>query len=158
MHVVSGATGVVFRKNRKCVKSLSKALKIFRISKHVLTLWVHIHQKYQIFRVRYCRKSLRHVVLNSFLSQVLIIMTWETILNVCKVMTENHRYRVFLIKLNSSATKFKWHSSTGTFLWILLSFTEILFAVHEREFFCCFFSSFTFSYVNSCKTMKISIQ
>ena len=68
-------------------------------------------------------------------------------LNVCKVMTGKHLCLSLFIKKVagwSPATIFKWGSGTVTFLWILLNFTEHLFAEHLRKAVSVVFFKFYF--------------
>ena len=77
-------------------------------------------------------------------------------LNVCRITTGRHLCRGFFVNKISggiSANIFSSDSRTGTFLWIMLSFTEHLF----QKAVCVIFSPVSyFSYVKSCKTMNNS--
>ena len=80
-------------------------------------------------------------------------------LNVCKVMTGKHLcWGLFLNKAAcwSTHTIFKWHSGTDTFLWILLSFTEHLFAKHLRNAVSDVLSQVLLFLCERYKTMKTS--
>ena len=99
---------------------MKKSVKIFDISKHMLTLWVEIH--YSFYEQDIVAQGYDVPCPNSFLSWTCVKL-WQE--NTCAGGLFPNKIAGW-----TPATIFSWDSRTGTFLWVLLSFTKLLFAEH----------------------------